>query len=299
MDADFTTPRPHKEAAQIIAGKPVVVKRVFNELLPEIKARAFTVAAIESANALQRIRDAVAAVPLGDQTWDESKQTIVEELEPFLGDGADYRADLVLRTNAFQAFSTSVHRVGMDDDDTVAFQYLHGECDVPTPSHLALNGLVVPKHDPFWLTHTGPWGHLGCVCYKRPMNPDLVADEQAKDATRNPEDQNVVQGAALTQLHSDTIQRGNVRYNISIDGPDNSGFRWNPDDFTLPIHEILLRYDPDVRDQFIEQARQTRVNGTTLWNWLTGGRPAKRSRAEIARQDAATAAKQTAPDLHF
>ena len=184
MDSDFS-PSPHQEASALIAGKPVVVKRVFNQLLPEIKARAFTVAGIESANCLQRIQNAAAAIPLGDQTWDESKKQIVDELEPYLGDGADYRAELVLRVNTFTAFSASVHNVGMADEDTTAFQYLHGECKVPTPSHLALNGIIVPKDDPFWATHTGPWGHLGCVCYKRPMKSAIRRTATSSPARRS------------------------------------------------------------------------------------------------------------------
>ena len=93
----------------LITGKPVVAKQVFNQLLPELKARAFTVAGIEVRryNAQQRIRDAVAAVPLGSQTWDEAKRQIVDELDPYLGDGADYRAELVLRVNSFQALGSS------------------------------------------------------------------------------------------------------------------------------------------------------------------------------------------------
>ncbi|MEI6197501.1 MAG: phage minor head protein, partial [Verrucomicrobiota bacterium] len=194
METDFS-PAPHREAVALLTGKPVMVKRVFNQLLPELKARAFTVAGIESANCMQRIRDAVASVPLGGKegmTWDEAKKSIADELESFLGDGADRRAELVLRVNTFQAYSASIHEAGMADDDTTHFQYLHGECEVPTPSHLALNGVVLPKDDPFWETHTGPWGHLGCVCYKRPMNPDQVAEEQQKDEKRNPENKMVL-----------------------------------------------------------------------------------------------------------
>ena len=120
MDFDFS-PTPHAEALALIAGKTPVAKSVFNRLLPEIKARAFTAAGNSSMDALQRIQDAVSSVPqgaAGGQTWDQAKAQIVDELDPYLGDGADYRATLILRTNGFQAFSTSIHRAGMEDDDT-------------------------------------------------------------------------------------------------------------------------------------------------------------------------------------
>ena len=290
MDFDFL-PKPHAEAVALLKDRAPVASQVFFKLLPEIRARAFTVSGVASMDALQRIRDAVASVPQGagegGQTWDQAKQEIADDLEPYLGEGADWRSTLILRTNGFQAFSTSVHRAGMEDDDTTHFQYLHGECEQPTPSHLALNGIILPKDDPFWETHTGPWGHLGCMCYKRPMNEDLVNDEKQDDESRPADAQRVITGPALKQLrHGDIIRHG-VHYNVDYDGPDNSGFKWNPDDLTLPIHEILLRYDQDIADDFVARARKMEINGTTVWNWLTGSRFKPRSNKEIARQDAA------------
>jgi hypothetical protein len=274
METDFS-PQPHQEAIDLLKGKTPVAASVFRQLLPEIKARAFTVSGIASMDALQRIRDAVASVPLGGeagQTWDQAKAQIVDELDPYLGDGADYRAELVLRTNGFQAFSASIHRAGMEDDYTTHFQYLHGECKVPTPSHLALNGVVLPKDDPFWDTHTGPWGHLGCMCYKRPMNEDQVKDEQADDKQRPLDEQHVLEGPSLKQIRHGDIIRSGVHYNIDYDGPDNTGFKWNPDDLRLPIEEILLRYDPDIREHLRDQMRNQMIGNTTVWSWLKGGK---------------------------
>lgn len=290
MEADFS-PRPHKEAVALIAGKQPVTKKVFNQLLPELRARAFTVAGISSMDALQRIRDAVSSVPLGangGQTWDQAKAQIVDELDPYLGDGADYRATLILRTNGFQAFSSSIHNAGMADEDTTHFQYLHGECKVPTPSHLALNGIVLPKDDPFWETHTGPWGHLGCVCYLRPMNPDLVDDEKAKDEKRNPEDRNVITGPALKQLHHGDILRAGVHYDVNIDGPDNSGFSWSPGDFKIPLKELEKRYDPEVWSEFQTWAQKEMLNDNqSVWDWLlsTDKSAPRRKRAAPAQPE--------------
>ena len=271
METDFT-PQPHQEAIALITGKPVMVKRVFNSLLPEIKARAFTVAGIESANCLKRIRDAVASVPLGaagGQTWDEAKLQIVDELEPYLGDGADYRSELILRVNSFQAYSASIHEAGMADDDTTHFQYLHGECEVPTPSHLALNGIILPKDDPFWETHTGPWGHLGCVCYKRPMNPDMVEDERVADEQRNPDSRLVLEGPVARQLgHGDIIRDGR-HYDVNIDGPDNSGFKWSPGDFKIPLKDLEKKYDPEVWSEFQGWAQGQPIDEKrSVWDWL-------------------------------
>ena len=269
MDTTFAfQPSPHEEAAALIAGKPPLAKRVFMELLPELRARAFTVAGIENANILQQIRDEVEALPRG-QTWAVSKKNIADLLTPSLGeDGADRRADLVLRTNSFQAFSAASHRGAMEDAGTTHLQYLHGNCKVPTPSHLALNGLILPKDNPFWLTHTGPWGHLGCVCYTRSMSPEQVSDEQDADAKRNPEDKLVLTGPAVTKLNEGTLVRNGRAYDVAPPtGPD--AFTWHPNDLQIPLDKLKDRYDPEVWNAFEQFAKATEVTaGQSVWDWL-------------------------------
>ena len=268
MDSSFK-PAPHKEAVALIAGKPPVTSKVFRAMLPELRARVFTISGIAGANVLQAVRDEVASIPQGDQTWDQAKKNIVDALDPYLGDGAAIRAEMILRVNGFQAFSASVWRVAQADDDTTHLQYLHGECAVPTESHLALNGIVLPKDDSFWDTHTGPWGHLGCVCYVRPMNPDLVADERAKDdAQDNPEDRNVIEGAALKQLRQGTLLRDGVRHDVAApEGPD--AFKWHPDNLDMSLKDLRAKYDPEIFSEFEQKARATDIGGgATLWQHL-------------------------------
>lgn len=267
---------PNREAIALLAGKTPVAAKTFFGLLPELRARAFTVSGIESANVLQRVRYAIAALPQGigpdgqSYTWDSQKKIIAEELEPFLGEeGAEARAQLLLRTSGFQAFTTTTWRAAQADADTTHLQYIHGDqAKDPTPSHEALDGIVLPKDDPFWETHTGPWGHLGCVCYVRPMNPDLVEEERAKDEDRNPEDRNVLEGPVATQLRHGTLMRDGRRFDVSP--PEGEGaFKWHPDDLRLPIDDLKQRYDPSVWQAFEQWAQHQQVQpGTTVWNWL-------------------------------
>ena len=267
MDPTFT-PQPNKEAAALIAGKPVVSGKVFRSMLPEIKARVFTITGIAGANVLQTVRDAVAAIPQGDQTWDEAKQDIVDQLDPYLGDGADARAETILRVNGFETFSAGIWRVAQANDDTTHLQYLHGECKVPTESHIALNGVILPKNDPFWDDHYGPWGHIGCVCYARPMDPDQVDDAKAEDEKLDdPSDANVIEGPALKQLNDGTLVRGGRRYDVSApDDPD--AFHWHPDDLKISMKDLRAKYDPEVFDAFEQKARDTKLESGTLWTYL-------------------------------
>ena len=277
------TPSPNREAVALIQGRTPLVSSVFYGLLPELRARAFTVSGIESANVLQRVRDAIAALPQGispdgeSYTWDTQKKEIIEELEPYLGEeGAKTRAQTLLRTSGFQSFTTTVWNIAQADDDTTHLQYIHGDqAKDPTPSHLALDGIVLPKDDPFWQTHTGPWGHLGCVCYIRTMNEDLVQEERDKDqqkldAGEPPENVNVLKGPLRKQLEQGSLYRDGRRFDVSP--PDDPGaFRWHPDDLRIPLGDLKLRYDPPVWTAFESWARKTLVSEhTTVWNWLSG-----------------------------
>lgn len=276
------SPAPNKEAIALLKGKTPVSSQVFYSLLPELRARAFTVSGVEAANVLQRVRDAIAALPQGigpdgeSYTWDSQKKEIAEELEPYLGEeGAQTRAQILLRTSGFQAFSSTIWNIAQADDDTTHLQYIHGDqAKDPTPSHEALDGIVLPKGDPFWQTHTGPWGHLGCVCYVRPMNPDLVDEEREKDdqkiaAGAPPENANVIEGPAKKQLENGTLLRDGRRFDVSP--PEGPGaFKWHPDDLRIPLGELKLRYDPPVWEAFELWARSTLVSPkTTVWNWLS------------------------------
>lgn len=280
METKFQIFAPHKEAAAAIASKPVMARRVFDELLPELRGRAFTITGIEGANVLQRVRDSIAALPMGSPsgeaiTWDTQKRLIVEELDPYLGDGAEARAELLLRIHGFQAFQSANWNLAQEDEDTTHLQYLATEDDRVRPTHLALNGLVLPKDDPFWQDHFPPW-EWGCRCRTRAMNPDLVDAERAADEERNPEDRNVIEGPALKQLRDGTLLRNGQRYDVTApadraDGGD-SAYQWNPNNLKIPLEELKSRYDRDAWEAFEVFARGTALPEmkTSLWAWLSG-----------------------------
>jgi SPP1 gp7 family putative phage head morphogenesis protein len=121
---------------------------------------------------MQAVRDSVASLPAG-QTWNKREKNIAALLEPYLSkDSAKQRATLLLRTHAFQAFATSNWRSLQADDDTTYLQYLATEDNEVRPIHRALNGIVLPKQDPFWDEHYPPWEE-NCRCRIRGMNPDF------------------------------------------------------------------------------------------------------------------------------
>ena len=122
-------------------------------------------------SSLARPNDEIATLPEGAD-WDAVKQNVVDAIGE-LGDGAEQRAELLLRTHNFAAYQAGVRASGQKDADTTHWQYLATEDDHVRDTHLALNGIVRPKDDPFWDDHFPPW-EWGCRCRVRPMNQDLV-----------------------------------------------------------------------------------------------------------------------------
>lgn len=74
--------------------------------------------------------------------------------------GEAWRTRVIYRTNAATAYAAG-RRAQLE-----AFPlwvYKHSGSENPRPSHLALDGVVLPKDDPFWATHFPP-NDFGCDC---------------------------------------------------------------------------------------------------------------------------------------
>lgn len=283
---------PHEEAAALVQGKPVVTRDVFAGLLPELRARAMVVTGIEGANTVQRIKDEIADYTRGQtdtgkaKTWDEAKAAIAQTLESemFSADAAKRRATLLLRTHGFQAYQAANWRVAQHDPDTTHLQYLATEDSRVRDSHLALNGIILPKKDPFWAKHYPPW-EWGCRCRVRPINRDLLDEARGLDSRRKPEDRLVIEGPALDRLHDGQIVRGELQdrdgRTVAMGAHDvtppseksgaEAAFQWHPDHLRMPLHQILDRYDPEVRDDFLAKSKSTHITPhVTVLDWLEG-----------------------------
>lgn len=260
--------QPHEEALALMRGKRVIAREVFDRLLPELRARAFCVTGIAGFDQLQRIRESVAGIAEGD-TWDEAKKEIIADLHFEDPAEAERRAELLLRTHGFQAFQAAQWEVVQRDEDTTHMQYLSIEDERVRDTHAALNGLIIPKDDPFWTKHYPPW-EWGCRCRVRPMNPDFVDDARADDASAEtagepPENSNVIEGPALEKLNQGTIFRDGKSFDVTppsdLPGGEKA-FGWNPADMNIPLDTILERYDPQTRADFTTWAKQTDLGGT-------------------------------------
>lgn len=276
-----TDPVPNQEAAAMIAGKSVVTRAVFDQLLPELQADAFTITGIEAVDVLQRIRDNIASLPLGAD-WDAVKDSILEDLGPWFDnpDSAARRAELLLRLHGFRAYSAMNHRLTEAHADAFPFsQYVCTLDGRERATHAALHGKVLPTNHPWWETHTGPW-EWGCRCEKVPITADEAEEMRGEDAAGDPANARVIEGAQLQRLETTGRiytgrpdprgghARGAVQeYDVRTPKErGDSDFEWRAGDTGLTIDEIRGRYDPAVFDIWEKWAKAEKMpDGRTVW----------------------------------
>ena len=286
---DFLTePVSHDEAADFIKGKPAVQRDVFDKLLPELKARAFTVAGLEKAEELQAVRDMLAELPQGGD-WDEIKREIAGKISPYMVDpdadpevqanqraAGERKAELLLRLHGFQAYSAASHNAIMEQADIFPYcQYKSMADGKVRASHRALHDIILPTKDPFWQGHTGPWT-WGCRCQKVGLMDIDVREIREADAGKPPEKQRIIEGEARRQLvEGGRLVRGPSEiYDVrtAAQKGEKNGFSWTPGDMRLPLETLKARYDAPVWAAFEAWAKKENIPETNLsvWGWLEG-----------------------------
>lgn len=286
-------PVPHAEAAKWIADKPLLARSAFDNLLPDLKARAFTITGVESANVMQTVRDRIAELPAGAD-WDEVKKDIAAQISPWLdspedraSDGtvrspSERRAELLLRTHGFQAYTVAAETVA--ERQRAAFpyaQYLSSQDDQVRDSHAALDGIVLPADSPFWDRHTPPW-EWGCRCQKVFLTREDVADMEQADASKIPEARRVISGDRLRRLETSNqlvvAGPGGMPQFITV-APSRT-FTFDKTTLRMKADELRPRYDSATWATFETWAKRQELDGgRTVWSWMQG---APASRPQVA-----------------
>ena len=166
---------PNEAAAEWLRGKALTNARVLRDMKPEVRARAFAVSGIEDMRRLKEVREAVAGIPEGG-SWEEARDKVAEALgDP---ERTRARAETVVRTNAFQAYSAARYRAQMADKEVFPFlKYVTVGDDRVRDSHKALDGLVLRKDDDFWKDHYPPWD-WGCRCIAVELTEGMAEEER-------------------------------------------------------------------------------------------------------------------------
>lgn len=272
-------PTPHAEAAAFIAGKPPVCKAVFDQLLPELKALAFTVTGVEELSVLAAVQSTLTDLPAG-VPWDKLKKQLVNQLHPYLDDAesgkkrALARAELLLRTHGFQAYQAASHAVMKRQTDVFPYwQYKSKEDGRVRPAHAALDNIVLPANHEFWKTHFPPW-QWNCRCQCVPLSQNDYADIQKEDEAK-PKDRRSILDPDAQQTLTDkrVLVRNGVAYNVSSDAEKGKegAYSWHPDNLRPDLSALKARTDPTLWAKFVTFATQQKVDGhVSVWDWLQG-----------------------------
>ena len=297
-------PVPNKDAIAFLRDKPPLARGVFDRLLPEIQARTFTVAGIESVKTLQSLRDRIADLPAGGD-WDAIKGDLVNDISPYLGEGeealaaATRKAELLLRTHGYQAYSATRYVVDQETKDTHPYRvYATSQDDTVRSSHAALDGLVLPVDDPFWETHMPPGWDWGCRCDSYVISRSRAGEIAAEDEKLPPEARRI-----LTPQQRETMNRSGFlvrgpNINVDVRGPRDRGRpspSGPPGDLRLPLDEIKKRYDAPTWAAFESFAQGQQLgDGRTVWGWLLGEAVPGAASTTVQTVSAAVVAARTA-----
>jgi len=281
MPSFLFTPAPNEAAIRFLKSKPAVSREVFDGLLPDLRARAFTVTGIESASLLKKLRNRIADLPAGAD-WDEVKNDIAAEISPYVGEdaaAARRRAETVLRVHGYSAHSVAHYGVLQRQADVFPFwEYETSNDDRVRSSHAALDGKILPANHNFWIGHFPPW-EINCRCSIIARSVEDVAEIEAQDAKKVPEARRVIKGERLDRLVRDGVlmtEENGLPRPVDVRTPrekfGGSGFSFDPSSLGLDLAELRQRYadQPEVWQTFETWARRTAIPGQsrTVWQWL-------------------------------
>lgn len=266
-------PSPHTAASEFLRAKPAISRAVFDGLLPELRGRTFLITGIEDLNIVQRLRDRIADLPAG-AAWDEIKGEVAEGVSAWIDeDQAPGRAELLLRTHGYQAYSAAQKEVVDRQRDIFPYlMYQTAQDDHVRDSHSALDGKILPADSPFWQTHYPPWD-FGCRCTVVPLMQEDVEEIREEDTSKPAEEQRIVEGARLAQAEQGTLiaAENGVPRRVNLTPGE---FATNPSNLRIPLEQLRRRYDPEIFVEFERFARQQRLeDGRTVWEWLEGDLP--------------------------
>ena len=183
-----------KEVSRYIAEKGLKTSpNSWRDIYAAEHANAFTVARLKDLNLLGNVQKEVARSIENGDTFEDFRKRMRPKLQSWLdsvrkspppeveGPELDkwkkrkdnYRLRRIFETNTRQAYANHHYNRGMDNPLVTHVIYRIGPSIHHRVDHVALDGIVLPKDDPFWDTHWPPNG-WGCKCYTRFITKDTL-----------------------------------------------------------------------------------------------------------------------------
>jgi SPP1 gp7 family putative phage head morphogenesis protein len=167
------------EAVRAFRERVPMTDAEFADLMEAEKQRAFTVAGVTQARAVQEVMDALDRAIEDGTTVEEFKAAVGGTLAESWGGVDAPRLETVFRTNVMQAYNDGRADVFADPEVRKARPYLRFDAvgDSRTSEICeALDGKVLPADDSFWRTHSPPL-HPNCRSIVTPLT-DAEAGEE-------------------------------------------------------------------------------------------------------------------------
>ena len=246
--------RENAEAANFIKDRMAIRSDIYREMLPEIRARAFTVVGMQDAVRIRKVQETLEKIPKGG-SWREVRGEIAQELGG--GESSKSRAEQIVRANVFQAYAVARYKKQLADKDIMPYLVYHAIGDENTrPEHKALDGMVLPVDDPFWKSHYPPWDY-GCRCTVSGVTKSEADSLRGKKS-----------GEGNLQLMSQK-QKDEIP-------PPSGSYSFDPSMMSLSVDGIRERIHNDtLLRKFAQKMQNEKVNGLdpegkedNVWNWL-------------------------------
>ena len=175
------------EALEYIKNKKLKVAFSYKDVWNEEHATAFTVAKAMQIDVLSDIKSAVEKAIKDGQSFEhfkkELKPTLIKKgwwgrrtmTDPLTGGeveaqlGSDRRLKTIYDTNLRSAYQKAQYDRTMESELHPYLMYRVGNSAHHRHQHLAWDGLILPKDDPFWDKHLPP-NEYGCKCFTRAVS---------------------------------------------------------------------------------------------------------------------------------
>lgn len=175
------------EALDYIKNKKLKVGFSYKDVWNEEHATAFTVAKAMQIDVLSDIKSAVETAIKDGHSFEHFKKDLQPTLikkgwwgrkkmtDPLTGEevnaqlGSDRRLKTIYDTNLRSAYQKAQYERTMESELHPYLMYRVGNSAHHRPQHLAWDGLILPKDDPFWDKHLPP-NEYGCKCYTRAIS---------------------------------------------------------------------------------------------------------------------------------
>ncbi len=199
MPAGFGFQQPFALQVEFLRAKLDLPTETWRDVWQAQHDRAFVVAGAMKADLLADLHAAVLTAAEDGTGLDAFRQAFDEIVARngwtgWTGEGSvagvDWRTKVIFQTNMATSYAAG-RWAQVNDPDLADFRpyikYHHADGVIhPRSQHVAWNGMVLPKDDPFWETHAPPNG-WGCHCYVSAAGPKDFAAAVQTGKTRPPE----------------------------------------------------------------------------------------------------------------